>query len=231
MMWKRILKRADAIVAVAGSVEAFCRTAWKLLPEKIHKIYNAVPVNRFLDIPPPSLPEAGVWRIVTLGRLERQKGHDILLRALAMCADLPWRLSVFGVGSLESDILKNARLHAIEDRVALCGIGNTAEALRHADMVVQPSRFEGRSLVVMEAMAAGRCVVASDAAGLELIEHEKTGVIVPHDNTSLLAQAIRRVLTEHGFAKRLGESARDYARRHFGFDTWMKEVESLYESL
>jgi glycosyltransferase involved in cell wall biosynthesis len=231
MLWHFILQRADAVVAVSEPVADFCMNEWDIPQGKLHVIPNAIPLQTFLAIPPLDDTPPPVWRIASIGRLEKQKGHEVLLAALAACTDLAWRAFVYGEGKEKNRLAALVRAHGLEDRVELKGVVDAGTALHDAQVVVQPSLWEGRSLAVMEAMAAGRCVVASAAAGTGLMEDGKTGVVVATGDVKATTAALRRVMTEPGFAKHAGDAARAYAQHHFRFDAWLQSLDRLYQSL
>lgn len=231
LLWKFVLCRADAVVAVSAGVEAWCRDGFGVPEKKIRRIVNAIPIETFLALTPLSDAAPKVWELAAIGRLEKQKGHDILLAALAKITDLPWRLSIFGSGSQQEYISQMSRSLYRDERVMLKGVHDAAEIYASAHVVVQPSRWEGRSLAVMEAMAAGRCVVASEAAGAELIENGKTGIVVPVEDVQALADALRRLLMNPAEVARIGAAARIHAREHFGFDAWLVAMDELYQSV
>lgn len=230
-LWPRILRRADAVIAVSRAVEEFCRGAWRIPREKLRLIPNGIALPKWLAVPAVD-GAAGALRLATVGRLEKQKGHDVLFNALAGLLGEAWTLDVFGDGRLRQSLGKLADLHGVADRVRFRGVANNLAAeYATVDVVVQASRWEGRSLAVMEAMAAGRCIVASFPAAAELAEHEKTALVVPAANVSELARALRRVLADRPLVARLGSAARERAREHFGMDAWVAAIDALYASV
>jgi len=230
-LWPRILRRADAVIAVSRAVEGFCRSVWDVPQERLRLIPNGIALSEWLAVPAEGAT-VGALRLATVGRLETQKGHDVLFRALGALVDEVWTLDVFGDGRLRQSLGKLAHLCGIADRVRFRGVANNLAAeYATVDVVVQPSRWEGRSLVVMEAMAAGRCLVASVPAAAELVEHEKTGLVVPAVDVHELAHALRRLLLDRPLIARLGNAARDQAREHFGMDAWVAAIDALYASV
>lgn len=221
---------ADVIVAASEAVKKFLVTAGHLSAKKIVVIKNAIEVWRYLDAPPPTF--GAPLKLIVIGRLEPQKGHDVLFAALSRL-NFPWELSVVGEGSLAEDLLDRATLLRIDDRVKFLGtILDVAPLIASHDVLVMPSRWEGIGLVIMEGMAAGRPVVASRVGGIpELITHAKTGLLVEPENAEELAEALRWVRANPTAAGALGAAAREQAREHFDVRQMVKEYERVYAHL
>jgi len=152
-------------------------------------------------------PEAFV--LLTLVSLVPRKGIDVLLRALpAMRAARADRavLLVGGDGPEREPLERLAAELGLSARVTFLGRrADKAELLAACDAFVLPSRQEGLGVAALEAMAAGRVVVASRVGGLgETVVHEGTGLLVPPDEPEALARALDRLLEEPGLRERLG---------------------------
>src|SRR5262249_5244968 len=131
--------------------------------------------------------------VLTLGRLDAQKGYPVLLEAAAQLPDADF--AVAGEGP-ERDVLEDlAGRLGIADRVHFLGHRtDVPELLAAADVFALPSLYEGSSLAVLEAMAARRAVVSSAVGGTEeLIEDGESGLLVPPGDAAALAGAIRRL--------------------------------------
>lgn len=155
--------------------------------------------------------------IVTAARLHPDKGVDVLLEAIALVrAVVPGvRVEVYGgaqPGWDHHEAALRAQRHALGlDRVVeLVGFIRDPQARwRRAAAYVQPSRTEARPLAILEAMVLGLPVVATDVGGLgELVDHERTGLLVPPEDPRALADALVRVLTDRALAERLADAAR-----------------------
>ena len=166
---------------------------------------------------PPGQDRERPNRLVAVGRLVEKKGFDVLVAALARtCA--PWQLDVVGDGP------ERPRLHELVDRLDVRSrvrfVGplthdELPDAYRRADAVVVPSRVDGRNdrdglpNVVLEAMASGRAIVASDVAAIgTAVVHGETGLLVPPDDPDRLAAALDRVAADCVLRRRLGDRAR-----------------------
>ena len=152
----------------------------------------------FLSAQPARVVPKG--RLVTIGRLSEQKGHLVLLQALAQLAreGEPFKLTVAGDGPLRRQLEGAIRELGLEQHVELAGWMSNAEvrqAIREARALVLPSFAEGLPVVLMEALALGRPVITTYIAGIpELIAERDCGWLVPAGNTDRLASAIRQCL-------------------------------------
>ncbi len=167
--------------------------------------------------------------MATIGRLEKQKGHKYLLEALKRVFVINWSLKIYGDGKLRRCLGLQAKIKKINKNVEFCGVAhNLPECLRGVDIVVQPSLWEGLSLVVMEAMAAGRLVITTPPAGDELIENFKTGLIAKTGSAGDLANALMAVDMERDLARVMAASGREFAKKHFGLEKNVEKLEKVY---
>lgn len=187
--------------------------------EKLRLIRCGVPVEVMADDLPEAPGPEGL-RILYVGSLIRKKGVTHLLDALArLPGGLPWHARVLGGGDLAKELAQQAEALGLSDRVTFEG-PQTAEVVaaahRWAHVLVVPSivgmggRVEGIPVVLMEAMGRGRVVVASDLSGIsELVEHGKTGWLVPAGDNAAIAAALRDIAADWPAAARIGEAGRD----------------------
>jgi glycosyltransferase involved in cell wall biosynthesis len=145
----------------------------------------------------------------TVATMRPVKGIDLLLRAAIECADLHdtyWLLVGPVTDPLVSQLAADPR---ISPRVRLVGYrADAAELASSMDVFVMPSRAESLCQALLEAMAQGVCPVVSDAGGMkEVVRHEQDGLVVPRENVSALAAAIRRLRADGLLAARLAASA------------------------
>jgi glycosyltransferase involved in cell wall biosynthesis len=154
--------------------------------------------------------------IVSIGRLSREKGHDVLVDA---CAELPADLRDRTVVLIAGEGPERPRLQrrAAERGVRLCLRGfcaDVAPCYAAADVVALPSRSEGSPNALLEAFAAGCAVVAARVGGVpEIAEDAVSAFLVPPDNPRLMGAAIAKLLRSPDAAARLGANARCAASR------------------
>ncbi|MBI5394205.1 MAG: glycosyltransferase [Verrucomicrobia bacterium] len=222
---RQVEERLDAVVAVSKAVAAEYGHA-----RRVEVIHNGVDVAKFAPSP---LPASGP--IVCLGKLTMQKGHRILLEAVARLAEeLPnLRVEIAGTGPLLDDLQARVARLKLPPNVDFLGVvGDVRPLLARAAMVVMPSLWEGFGLAALEAMACGRPVIASDVDGLrEIITHERDGLLAPAGDVTKLAEAIARLLRDRTLAERLAAAGRARVVEAFTLDTMARKLEALYASL
>ena len=169
-------------------------------------------------------------KLVAVGRLERQKGFDILIDALAMLTtDRSWGLVVLGDGSREAELRDQLERHGLRDRVMFAGWSDDpASTLRDSDVFVSSSRREGMSFALLEAMACGIAVIASDCptGPRELITDGVDGILVPSEDAGALARALQRAIAEPALRRQLATAATGVRDRHR-----IDEVARLWEEI
>lgn len=190
-------------------------------------IHNGVPdePDRPLPFPRPG-PLIGA-----IGRLEHQKGLDVLIRALAGIEEAT--LVLVGDGSERRALEDLAIDVGVADRVIWTGWSEEARRyIASFDVVALPSRSEGFPLAVLEALLARAAVVVSDVGSVaEAVHDGETGVLVPPDDVGALVHALRQLLADPELRERLGEQGRRLVLENFTADHMTRAFESLYDKL
>lgn len=173
------------------------------------------------------------FRILTVGRLTPQKGIDVLLEAfhrIKSCAGKPVQVWIAGDGPLRNTLERLAERLGIGGDVFFFGWQdqeNLKNFYSSADLFVLPSIDEGMPNVVLEAMAMGLPVVATDVAGTrEIVEDGVNGCIVPPKNPQMLADALLMLVRDDSLSRKMSQASQKIARQY----NW-KEVASLYLDL
>jgi len=152
---------------------------------------------------------AGRPVVLAVGRLAAQKGFDVLVDAAARWQGRtpPPVTVIAGDGPLAADLARRARIAGAD--VRFLGLRQDVPALLAiADVVVVPSRWEARALVVQEAMQAGRPIVATDVGGIPSLTGTDAALLIPAEDGAALAAAVANVLDDPATASRLSEAAR-----------------------
>jgi glycogen(starch) synthase len=211
---RRTLRSADAIIVLTPRLAQ--KLAFDGIPaERIYVIPSGVNPRLFSGSLPPPWPALDGPLIVFVGRLVRQKGPRTLLEAARLMGDSNAHFIFVGDGP-ERAVLERAALdHRLTERVHLTGFVShdlVPSVLAHADLLVLPSVYEELGSVLLEGMQAGLPIVASNAGGIpDVVVHEDNGLLVPPEDPSALADAIRRILSDPRLARRLSRSARSRA--------------------
>jgi glycosyltransferase involved in cell wall biosynthesis len=165
-----------------------------------------------------------------------QKTHEAFLRALSEVRRSQTRVQgwIIGDGPLRADLEAQAMdLGLLPDGVRFLGErSDVPSLLKASDAFVLPTAVrEGLSLSVLEAMATGLPVVATDVGGnREVVENDETGLLVPPGDVSGLAAAMQRIVEAPGQARAWGEKARAKVFARFTLDRMVREYEHLYET-
>ena len=158
------------------------------------------------------LPRDRRW-LASVGRLDRQKGFDLLLDAFGLIADRHpnWNLVLIGDGPERADLESQVESLRLADRVLLPGwVESPWQALsEQADAYVLSSRYEGFPNALLEAMAVGLCPVTFDCPSgpAEIIRHEENGLLVANGDVTSLAESLDRVMTDDALRQRLAGEA------------------------
>ncbi|CTQ34790.1 glycosyltransferase [Jannaschia rubra] len=212
--------RAAAFVRAISAYNVRWLTALPGFPADKLRLIRCGVARETLDAPLPDLPGPEGLRILYVGSLLRKKGVAHLLDALAaLPADMAWTARILGGGDLSETLKAQADRLGLTDRVRFDGpqpAETVALAYRDAHVLVVPSipgdggRVEGIPVVLMEAMAHGRAVVASDLSGIpELVEPGRTGWLTPPGDARAIAAALTAIARDPGAAFAIARAGRD----------------------
>ncbi len=233
---------ADVILVNSDAVRRDVEKTERFWEGKFRKVYNGV------DVPEPWCPEEadrfrrregiapGSLVVLAVANFFAYKGHlDLVEAAMRMAALVPE--AVFLLAGHDAGNMERCRIRArelgVERRVRfLGGRPDVADLLRACDVFVHPSHQEGFSNAVLEAMAAGRAVVATDVGGVpEAVAHGETGLLVPPRSPAALAAALVVLLRDPARARRMGEAGRRRVLERHATGRMVAEIEGLYETL
>jgi glycosyltransferase involved in cell wall biosynthesis len=233
------ISRSDATVAVSHHTRQHLETALGLSSGLLTVIPNGVPErpgDRAAGRRAASAQDSELL-ILAVGSLMPRKGYHYLLDALAELEGKglrqPWRLAIAGAGAERENLIAQAESLGLTERVMrLGGRDDVPDLLAASDIYTMPSIWEGLPLALLEAMSAGKPIVASDVGGIpEALRHDEDGLLVPPEDTSALAEALGRLLTDGAQRERLATGALARARREFTIDAMTDGYESVYRAL
>jgi sugar transferase (PEP-CTERM/EpsH1 system associated) len=241
ILQRYLAKFTDQIIAVSNSNAGFLTEKQNIPDRKIRVIYNGIipelydrPCDTKLKKQELSIGE-GDLIIGNVARFSPPKDHETLIRAFkSISQTIPSaRLLLVGDGPLENTIRGLVNALDLNAKVKFLGSRrDIPELLKIFDVFTLSSFREGFSVAILEAMAAGLPVVATNVAGNpEAVINEETGLIVPPKNPEALARAICRLLLNGEEARRMGEKGRKRVKEHFSLEKMVKEYEDVYDSL
>jgi L-malate glycosyltransferase len=230
------------VIAISNPVKDHLINDFKVNASEVALIRNGIDLAEFKILPSEVKGELrarynvkGGPIVGIIARLSDVKGHDTLIRAFAdiLKAFPQARLLIVGEGPEEKTLRALAEELGLSQHIEFFKIVNrTAGMLPLFDVFVMPSLQEGLGLSVMEAQAAGLPVVASRVGGLpDLIEHNRTGILVEPKDPKALAQAVIEVLQDPAKARDMGQMARLSVEKHYGAEQMVAKTVELYESV
>jgi glycosyltransferase involved in cell wall biosynthesis len=231
--------QVDRYVCVSRSVARFAEREGGLPAEKLAVIPNGIDLSRYPSRQPADLSQLGIpagHRAITfVGRLERQKGVLWLLEtATQWLSRLPdCHLLLVGTGPLRWRLEAAAASQSIAGRVHLAlWRPDVPEILAASSLLVLPSAWEGMPNVVLEAMASGLPLVATDVEGVEELLGPRTAEqTVRYGDSQPLADRIVALMNDQQARARLGAENRRRAEKEFGFERMVSAYQDLWESL
>ncbi|HEX8969748.1 MAG TPA: glycosyltransferase [Chloroflexota bacterium] len=237
-----ISARQDLIIAISDHIARFTVSRGVRHPARVRRVYHGLepPLARALEREGQRIrQELGVepddFLVGNVGRLALQKGQRHLIAAMPPLLERVPRAHalIAGGGDLEEYLRDLAAEVGVAERVHVLGPRKDVPGLMHAmNVFAMPSIWEGFGLVLLEAMAAGRPIVASRVATIpEVVVDGETGLLVPAGDPLALAEALARLATEPGLARRFGDAGQDRLRRQFSIDKMVGDTELLYREL
>jgi glycosyltransferase involved in cell wall biosynthesis len=198
---------------------------------RITTVYNGIPDTAFEPAQAAALVADGPV-ILCVANLIRYKGHRYLLEACALLRDrgLTCTLVLVGDGPERAELERRAAGLSIDARF-LGHRRDIAQLLARADVCVLPSLTEGLSNAVMEAMAAGKAIVATNVGGTGELLRDGRGILVPPADAGALARAISRVLQDAELSASLRAHSREWAHSHLRADAMVQRHIELYAGL
>lgn len=204
----------------------------RLRHKRILVIPNAVAVPPLLSAAERAavraglLPEPNRLMLISVGRLSPPKGFSDLLAAFAEVrqAHPSAFLVIVGEGALRPELERQAASLGLSQDLLLTGARNDVPRLLAAsDLFVNASRWEGLSVAILEAMAAGLPVVATGVGDTPHIVVVGTGVVVPPQHPARLAEALRALLDQPQALSVMGSAAREHILRHYSLAAWVEQ--------
>ena len=227
-----MLRKVAAAFAVSRQLADDMVTYIGVSPERFKVLYNGVDTGRFA--PRQAASPGAELTIGSVGRLVGVKNYPLLLQAAArLPAGLRWRLQLVGEGPERLALQEEARRLGLGERVSFLGHrDDVPELLRQFDIFVLPSISEGMSNTLLEAMAAGVTVIASDVGGnREIIEAGRSGLLFPSGDVAAAARQLTAAAESVELRSRLAAAGIERAQKTFGMRAMLESYEALYRGV
>jgi glycosyltransferase involved in cell wall biosynthesis len=224
---------ADHVSSVTADIRDRLIQRHGLASEKITVVTNGVETEQFrVNVPPRT--DDGLTRLIYTGTLAPYQDVDVLLEAFAVAhrSRPQLRLSM-AVSSPFNNYEALARKLGIREAIELIpdNFAQLPRQLAEADIAVLPRMYcDGIPQKLLNYMAAGKGIVSS-AGSAKVMEHERTGLIVPNGDINAFAAAIVRLADDRAYANALGSAARDYVERNYSWDGAAERLERVFERL
>jgi len=224
-------RRVDGVVAISQAIADLLMIAG-VDAHKIRTIFSGIDAGRFARFSPERSRQEGATVIGCLAGLEERKGHQFLLEAGARLKNnginLQYRIA--GDGPLRSQLEQQAADLGLRDEVSFLGfVSDTAEFLANVDLFAMPSLYEGLGVAALEAMAAGKAVIATRVGGLsESVIDGVTGILIPPRDPKALAEAIAKLVRTPDLAVAMGKQGRERVLQYFTLERMATQNESFY---
>jgi glycosyltransferase involved in cell wall biosynthesis len=240
-MINRFLARfTDKIVAVSEIVKKDILKYDGLREDKVTVIYNGIDTDRLLNkdgnvIRSEFNISSDVPVTGTIGRLTLQKGQKYLIEAVSIIKEKfpKIMLLIVGDGPMKDELQNYAKALGLNEHVIFTGSRRDVPTFLAAmDIFVLPSLWEGLPNALLEAMASGKSIIATDIPPVrEAINSEKEGILVPARNSSAIASSIEFLLVNKTFAVIFGNNAQERAYSDFNITTTVDKYTNLYEDI
>ena len=229
----------DHVIAVSRSVANWLTEECGLDEGRIEVIYNGI------EVPKPCAKEelyelrqslglaADEVVLCAVGRITEQKNYPALLETLAHLGNRQWSLLLIGEGELEKETQRLVHAHGLEDRVRFLGYReDVSKIMQMSDIYVMSSAWEGFPYVIVEALANGLPVIATDVGGVsEAVRHGRNGYIVPPGNNDDMARYIGALIDDANQRRALGSEGRRIFEEMFTDEVMYERVENAYNRL
>ena len=237
---RRKIAEAQFVVTVSDyNRRHLIKLAGEQSANKIHRLYNGIDLQRF-QISSAVARTSGL--LLSIGRLVEKKGFFDLIEACRLLRDAgtQFQLVIVGDGPLRDDLQQRINSYSLERQVELKGpmpqeriidVMARSSALVLPCIVAKSGDQDGLPTVLLEALASGLPSISTLVAGVpEIIEHRKSGLLVPPEDPARLAEAMTELLNDHGLRQRIAEAGRSRAERLFSLPVNVKTLKGHFET-
>ncbi len=235
---------ADKVIVTSGSMKGELSGHFHLPAKKIEIVANGIDLTKFQESSIDRQSIRGRYGVgpheklvLCVGRLVPQKGIEHLIRAVPMIVGRfpEAKCVIVGEGWLRAHLEYVARSTGYQWKIKFTGFipdSDLVALTKSADALVVPSIYEPFGIVALEGMAAGVPVVASQVGGLaEVIEHDRTGIIVYSRNSGSIAWGVNRILSDPGHAEWLTRNAKETVQKAYSWEAIARRTVNVYKEV
>lgn len=243
-MAQRVFRSARMVIANSQNTRRIVHDQWHVPDDRLRVVHPGVDTERFRPAPlSPNVRQSLGWQnhtvVLTVGRLQQRKGHDMLIRALpAVRARIPDLLyAIVGRGEETERLAQLARESGVSDCVQFLPDANDdmlVACYQQCDLFALPNRavgsdIEGFGMVLLEAQACGKPVLAGDSGGTaETMDPGRSGLVVDCTAPAPLAASLTELLLDATCRRQMGEAARDWATSRFSWPVCANAAEEAF---
>lgn len=229
----QILKNADCMIAISEEVQQEL-IEYGFKPSKIARIPNGVDTGAFKR--DKGFPPLNEFHFVLIGRKTHQKGIDTALKAVKILkanGTMSFKLSFYGREDPKYDYQTMARELGVSELVEFCDFtDDIQEVFDNSHCLILPSRNEGMSNTLLEAMAFELPVIASAVSGtVEIVDNKINGFLIPPESPEFLAEKIQSIMQNPESAFQMGKNARKKIVENFSLEYVARKYSDLYQRL
>lgn len=227
---------SDKIVALSEGVKYDLTYYFGIKPSKVRVIYNPIDLENIERKSQGYIKQSStdVIKIIAVGRLHPQKDYPTMIRALSeLKGNYKFEMKILGTGPLKKEIEELIQELGMEGMISLLGFkDNPYQFLAQSDIFILSSAWEGFGHVIVEAMACGAAVIATDCnyGPGEIITNGENGILVPIGDIKELKEAIEKVMTNNNLRKELTDNGKKRAK-DFDKKIIVQEYMDLFENL
>lgn len=236
--YKAMRNCPDAVIAVSKRVADHVIHQDGVRADRVHVVHNGLDLESLAAAQPGSATPRKGSVVTTIGNVRKVKGHDLLVQAAQLVkAQHPEVTFTIAGEVLEpafyADLQEQLSSLHLSDSVHFLGkVRDLPRHLAQAHIFVLPSRSEGFSNALVEAMAMGLPVIATDVGGNgEAVDNGRNGILIPPEDVGALASAINTLLSDRELALSLGRAAKETVQRQFTADAMMRAVTDVFASV
>ena len=230
---RKVLKKAQAIVANAKGLATLSE---KADPFPVHIIPNGVDTD-YYQPSKNNKKETETTRFLFVGRFHQQKNLPFLFTQMQRLAKTkqPFHLSIIGDGPLKADWASDAKNKGLDKHIHWLGWKNKQELksmYQEYDCLINPSLYEGMPNVLLEGLASGCPIIASDIPGNhDVVQHNETGLLYPVSDGEALHQCLIKIVSDNAFRQQCHIQGPEYALHHFSWTHKAKLYLDLFTNL